>query len=198
MTSRHADLRHRKPPGIPYASNPMVGDGGNPWFFEELVERSSYGEAPAIDALLEQMLPQLLALVRVLGSPLSLQHESCSDLIQSVCREVLESTQTFEFEYRDEAKFRSWVFLTTLSKIKQRYEATPPLFGAAMGNDALERFVSAFLELSPEDQKIVFLSRIMGFDHAEIAERTGTSVAEVRTQLTRALARLGRLMGSRE
>lgn len=179
--------------------------------------------------MLEQNLPRLLAFVRLRGPPLILQHESCGDVVQSVCREVLENLDGIE--YRGDAGFRSWLFTAALRKINQRTrhltrkkrdvrrnvrlrqtgsgsnngldleglysEALSPVLGA-VASETLERFESAFAELSEDDQEIFILSRIMGFSHAEIAERTpGDTSGAVRTRLHRALARLGRLMDRR-
>ncbi|MCA8975247.1 MAG: hypothetical protein KDC98_11025, partial [Planctomycetes bacterium] len=55
----------------------------------DLVDSASHGDPQAVEELLVRHLPRLRAFVR-LRSPFALRaRESCSDLVQSVCREVI-------------------------------------------------------------------------------------------------------------
>src|SRR6188474_2954663 len=84
----------------------------------QLVARATAGDTPSLDALLLRYLPRLRAFVRVHSSQLVRQQESCSDLVQSVCREVLQGAE--KFEYRGDGPFRAWMFRTALNKILER------------------------------------------------------------------------------
>ena len=88
---------------------------------DDLMRKATSGDGAAMDRLLERHLPALRAFVRLRAGPAVAEHESNSDLVQSVCREVLEGAGAFE--YRGEAAFKSWLFTTALRKIveKDRY-----------------------------------------------------------------------------
>jgi RNA polymerase sigma-70 factor (ECF subfamily) len=88
---------------------------------EELVQRASTGDGVAIDVLLERHLPGLRSYVRRNINPGMLAKESSADLVQSVCREVLQNVD--QFEYQGEAAFRNWLYQAALRKIidRQRY-----------------------------------------------------------------------------
>src|SRR5678815_2282484 len=65
-------------------------------------------------------LPALRAFVRLKAGAMLLARESCSDLAQSVCRDVLEHAERFRFG--GEAEFRKWLFTTAMRKIADRVE----------------------------------------------------------------------------
>jgi RNA polymerase sigma factor (sigma-70 family) len=76
-----------------------------------------------LDALIAKHLPGLTAFVRLRLGALIRENESCADIVQSACREVLVNADRFRFE--GEKNFRHWLFTTALRKItdKQRYYA---------------------------------------------------------------------------
>lgn len=185
----------------------------------ELVERASRGDAVAVDALLERHLPGLEQYVRAHISPALLAVESGSDVVQSVCRELLQGFA--QFEYRGEAGFRAWLYQAALRKLvdHQRYHhaqkrdlGAPPgstlsaadfaLLASSIrspsGDAVLREEIAAlergFTRLAPADQEILRLIYVEGASHAQTAERLGTSEVSSRKQLSRALARLARLM----
>src|SRR5882672_10317441 len=83
-----------------------------------LVDSASRGDAMAVATLLERYLPGLNAFVRLRAGPLLRARESSSDLVQSVCREVLEHVD--RFQYRSEGLFKQWLFTTAARKIADR------------------------------------------------------------------------------
>lgn len=178
----------------------------------ELVTKASAGDVPAVDALLASYLPRLRAFVRLRTNAMIRQRESCSDLVQSVCREVLQGAS--KFEYRGDAAFRAWLFRTALNKILDRQAylteqkrdmrrddaadgqgaigelpgRDPSASQLAVAAELQQRMEAAF-DLLPEDyREVIALSRIVGLSHAEIAEQTGRSEGASRTLLSRALA----------
>lgn len=187
---------------------------------EDLVENASRGERAALETLLERHLPGLLAYVRLHAGPLVLRRESCSDIVQSACREVLQKMD--RFEYRGEPAFRKWLFVTALNKIRERhryYQAAKrdvkredprgeegrgdlaeilPAFvtpsQVAIAEEDMQRLERAFSQLSEEQRLVITLARIVGLAHAEIAEELGRSEGAVRVFLHRSLLRLGWLM----
>lgn len=84
------------------------------------MERASKGDVDAVALLLERYLPGLRAWLRLRAGRLLLGKESSSDLAQSVCREILEHVD--RYQYRGEAQFKQWLYTTALRKIANRYE----------------------------------------------------------------------------
>ena len=86
--------------------------------FDELLDQASQGDRQAIDQLLQEHMPMLLGYIRLKVNPIILNHETCEDLLQSVCGEVLRHQE--DFEYRGQPAFRAWLFMTAVNKIKDR------------------------------------------------------------------------------
>lgn len=181
----------------------------------ELLQRLTSGDGMALDALVEKHLPMLRAYVR-LNVPVDLRaRESCSDLVQSVCREVIQKRK--EFDYRGPEAFRAWLFRWALHKIKDRakhhradkraarneealrhgdeikalYASLGTPSAAAIAHEHAELLERAFDQLADDDRQVIALCRIAGMPREEAAEVMGKSVAAVRTHLSRALVRLG-------
>ena len=187
---------------------------------ETLVTSASQGDGEAVASLLEQHLSGLLAYVRLHAGEHILHQESSADLVQSVCREVLEGLDGFE--YRGEAAFRKWLFTAALNKIRERGRRlgaakrgsgrrtiSPPDLAAllpsfttpsrvAIAEEDMARLERAFAELPEDHRRVITAAKILGQPHAEIAQELGRSEGAVRVLLHRALFRLGALMGSGE
>ncbi len=84
-----------------------------------LVDNASRGDLDAVEELLARHLPALEGFVRKRGVGLPRDKESAVDLVQSVCREVLEDVRDKRFEYRGEAEFRAWMYEAALLKIRR-------------------------------------------------------------------------------
>ena len=163
-------------------------------------------------ALLQQNLPALRAFVRLRLSPTLRTRESVDDVVQSTCREVLESLSGFRGG--GESGFRRWLFTLASRKLSDRWA-----FHTAQrrdpgreqgGDDALRacyaqlagprtrmasveellRIERAFDALRPEDRELITLCRVLGMTSAEAGDCLGRSAGAVRTGLHRALARL--------
>ncbi len=190
----------------------------------ELLARLREGDSDAIEALLERNLPGLRGYVRLHGGALLRSKESSTDLVQSVCREVLEHID--RFRYPSEAGFRQWLYVTAMRKIRRRYEywgaqrrdaarevplddgASSDLldcYGSlctpsqeAVAHEQVERIEAAFDRLPEDYREAIVLARVVGLSRAEIGERLGRSEGAVRTLLSRALARLAELLDEAE
>ena len=183
-----------------------------------LTEAAARGDAGAVDQLLQAHLPGLRAFVRLRVGPELRARESSSDIVQSVCREVLEHLD--RFQHPGEKAFKHWLYTTALRKIASRadyYRAQKreggrevlsadeeelgrlyrtlgsPSQGAVL-REELERLESAFDQLSDEQREVVTLAHLVGLTRAEIAERIGKTEGAVRVILHRALARLSSQM----
>jgi len=87
---------------------------------DELLAKALARDPNAIDSLLNEYLPGLRAFVRLRSGPMLRQKESNSDLVQSVCRDVLENID--RFEHGGATGFKQWLYKTALRKIADRYE----------------------------------------------------------------------------
>ena len=181
---------------------------------EGLVERASRGDGLAVEALLERYLPGLEAFVRLRQGRMLRAKESSADLVQSVCREVLQHLD--RYQYRGEAQFKHWLYTTALRKIADRRdyyraerrdaekEASPSAASERLAfygtlctpsqevaaRETMARIEAAFDALSEPDRSVILMARMVGLSHAEIAEELGKNEGAVRTMLSRALARL--------
>jgi RNA polymerase sigma-70 factor (ECF subfamily) len=189
-----------------------------------LVRDASQGKATAVHALLARFLPDLEAYVRQqMGKGLQ-AHESRADVVQSVCREVLDGLAKERLEFRGEAPFRGWLFQAALTKIRQRARyhgaehraavqpvspSSPALAealatslqspsGSAAQREEQARLLEAYARLEPAQQQIITWARLEGQSHREIATRLGVTEGNSRVMLARALSRLARLAGARE
>ncbi|MEZ5962803.1 MAG: sigma-70 family RNA polymerase sigma factor [Planctomycetota bacterium] len=71
-----------------------------------------------IGRLLTENMPALRAFVRLRTNRAIRDRESHSDLVQSICREVLGGAE--RLAYQGEAAFRGWLFTTALRKLVER------------------------------------------------------------------------------
>ena len=187
---------------------------------------SSPGSSHRVDHLLERHLSGLRAFVRLNAGPVLRAREAQSDLVQSVCREVLDHAGRFEF--RGEEQFRSWLFTAALNKVRERARfwdrecraaaaeertasvgALLDAYGAlhspsrvAAGKELVEVIERALETLTEEQREVVTLSRLVGLSHAEIAAMLGKGEGAVRMLLSRGLvslvAEIDRIEGNRQ
>lgn len=178
---------------------------------------ASRGSEPAVDELLVRHLPSLRSYVRLKAGRLVRAREAESDIVQSVCREVL--GRQGDFRYGGEAGFRHWLFTTALRKILDKRKlhtadkrdlrredagagdldarvdqlaayASPS--GVAIGHEELERVAAAFDALGDDYREVILLSRVVGLSRADIAREMDRTEASIRNLLHRALAELSR------
>ena len=177
-----------------------------------LARQAAQGDEQAMAQLLAKLLPSVRAFVRAHMGPQLRARESMSDVVQSVCRELLDARTPFEF--RGEERFRAWLFTAALNKLndkrsfhgQQRRDVrredphadeasrlvasllTPSV--DAIGKETAEALQAALAALSEEHREVVTMARIVGLPHRVIAEVLGRSEIAVRQLLVRALLRL--------
>ena len=187
---------------------------GDPRDSVALFVAGAAGDAPALASLLARHMPDLRAFVRLRVDPMLREHESCSDVVQSVCVEILAHPQRFDF--RDEVAFRNWLYGAVLIKIAAhrehylaqkrhpgrvdrhrsveelvaRYSTLFDPVQQAAKREQIERLESAFDEPTAAQREVLTLHRIVGLSHAEIAERLGSTEVATRQVLHRAIAQL--------
>ena len=167
----------------------------------------------ALEALLAAQLPALRAFVGRRADRLLLSKESRSDLVQSVCREVVEHAA--RYEHRGGDSFRRWLQRTAERKIIDRYryytadkrdaaretgpdgEAVLAARGAgpspsqnAVATEQAERLRRALAALPPHYADVIRLARLEGLPLSAVAERLGRTVDAVRNLLFRAIGAL--------
>jgi RNA polymerase sigma-70 factor, ECF subfamily len=169
----------------------------------------------SLEELLAGYLPELQGYLRRRAEGLVAAREASSDLVQSVCREILGNLS--RFQHGSEAEFRNWVFRTADRKVvdKHRYytaqrrdptremdephdpsgDATPSRH--AVAREEYERVRRALESLPPHYREVVVLSRVFELPHAEIARRLEKSEGAVRNILSRALADVARKLAER-
>ena len=218
------DGADRSPGERPVAAvDPVASVPARERAFERLTELAAEGDRAALERLLEHHLPELRRYVRYRAGPLVRSREASSDLVQSVCREVLE--RAGQFRHASRSAFRRWLFATALRKIVDRRDfylaqrrdalrevplesdgtegggalavsgerSTPS--HCAMVSEEMERLERAFDQLGDEQRQVVTLAHVVGLSRREIAEQLGKSEGAVRMLLHRALARLSSLLG---
>lgn len=182
-----------------------------------LVAAVHRGDADALDALMRRHLPDLRVFVRAKSGPQLRAQESCSDLVQTVCREALQSVE--RYEWRGEGSFRRWLFTLALNKLRNRadYHAaerrdaarvivgtdavgeTPGGFGPsqhAIAGEAAAKLEASLDRLEEDQREVILMARVIGMSHTEIAAELGLAEGAVRTRLSRAMARLATLMAA--
>jgi RNA polymerase sigma-70 factor (ECF subfamily) len=185
---------------------------------EDLVAAAKQQQRPAIEQLLVRHLPGLEAFVRLRMGPGMRAVATPPDLVQSVCREVLQDLSGFEF--RGEAPFRAWLYACAENKLreKHRYHHAEKRDIAAQVSlpdastflpayrtlctpsrdmemrEAIARVESAFDQLPADYREAVTLHKLCGLSHKEIAERMNRSEGAVRNLVYRGISRLALLV----
>ena len=184
---------------------------------DALLRASSAGDRTALEELLVRHYALVRAFVRLRLDPATRQRESVSDLVQSICREVLGRAD--RFDYRGEAAFRAWLCEAALHKIRDRrdyhraqrrdparemaaatdagwsdlaavYRTTIDPVGRLLRIEEMEQLERAFDDLPDDQREALTLRSLCGAGYAEIAARTGRSEDATRKLVSRARARL--------
>ena len=190
---------------------------------QELTVAACQGDSRAIDRLIEHHLPAQRGFVRLRASAMLRRQESTSDLVQSVCRELLLNQK--RFRHPSPAAFKRWLFITAQRKIYSRmayylaqkrdvgrnldrlaksatsdesllacYKTLSTPSRRAMAREEIEQIEAAFDQLPDEYREVITLAHILGMSRAEIAEHLGKSEGAVRMTLHRALTATASLL----
>ena len=179
-----------------------------------LYAAAAQGQQHAALELLQQYLPRLRAFVRTRLSVDLRRRESDSDVVQSVCRELIEHGDGFRF--RGESEFRGWLFTAALNKVREKFRfhhqrkrdvqreehasssadrsvgrSSAAADYAALANERVAILEAALDRLEESDREIIALSRLAGLPMDQVAAGLGKTAVAARKQLGRALLRLG-------
>jgi RNA polymerase sigma-70 factor (ECF subfamily) len=209
----------RRTPRIVVRARPSRTVSENPTdpVHDQLLAGARRGDAAALQQLLCRHVERLRAYVRLHSNAELRARESCSDLVQSVCRECLEDLPSFRFD--NEPAFRKWLFQKAMAKLvdRDRYwhaerrdarrerDATSQHGPAtstspsdlAMRNEELAALEACFAQLPAEYRQVIVATRLLGQSHAELAAELGRNEGAVRMLLHRAMAKLARLLDER-
>lgn len=184
--------------------------------------RGDESNGPPLEELLERHLTDLNHYVqRNMGRALA-ERESCADLVQSICREVLQSRGAFK--YAGDAAFRRWLLQVALHKLidrrgfygalrRENHKRIADLSsvwqveelaklartlgspsGEAMLREDLHRLAAALEQLGETDRTIIRLIHIDGLTHVDVSQRLNCTIQQSRSRLFRALVRLSSLL----
>jgi RNA polymerase sigma-70 factor (ECF subfamily) len=187
-----------------------------------LIAAAQRQERPAIEQLLVRHLPGLEAFVRLRMGAAMRGLMTAPDLVQSVCREVLEDLTGFEF--RGPAPFRHWLYVRAENKLREKhryhhadkrdaahevslpdastflpaYRALCTPSRALEVRETMQRVEAAFDALPADYREAITMHKLCGLSHAEIAERMGRSEGAVRNLVYRGISRLALLVDGGE
>lgn len=198
-------------PAITYYRESMHDDS-----FDPLIARLEANEEGALDALVAKCLPRLHAYVRLhMSGPLRAR-EASLDVVQSICREVLEARESFV--YQGEGQLISWLLTTAMNKMRERArfvgrqrraidretpqdQVDPEVYAslmtpsrAAVQHEEIEQLEGAIDKLPVDYREVLVLARIVGLPQKEIAARMDRTEASVRNLLGRAMVKLAALL----
>lgn len=186
--------------------------------FAQVMAAARAGDRAALDELVRRFLPRIRAYVRLRSGPLLRLRESHSDLVQTVCRQLVADLEDFRGE--DERAFQAWLSQLALHKLTERarYHAAERRDPAreieladadvllasyatlsspsrdAVAREQVARIERAFDALSDDHREVITLACLLELQHRDIAERLGRSEEAVRQLLARARARLAMLL----
>jgi RNA polymerase sigma factor (sigma-70 family) len=169
----------------------------------------------SLAAILPTLLPVLRAYVRLNVNAELRAYESSSDIVQSLCREILAAAGTPSVAEPD--ALRGWIWVVVRNKVRDRLRylhrqrrdcrrevplaeegdreatglysrmATPSQ--CAQAHEFASRFEGALASMSRDDRELVTLSRVVGLSNREIAKHLGITPANVSMRIHRALLR---------
>lgn len=194
-------------------------DKDSPPDLESLIRQAQNGCPAAKGLLIERYYPWILSVVRMQAGARFRRKESCADMAQVICMQVLEHLG--DFEYRGEESFRSWLYawIQNLVRNRRRYysagkrdhrredgiieldrvadrdrQACSSTFLApsqmAILHEETDRIREAMDRLPDLYRDVITQARLLGIPHAEIARRLDRSPEAIRVLLHRAMNRL--------
>lgn len=166
---------------------------------------------PTLCDLLPRHLPQIENYVRRHMGRTLRDHESATDLVASVCGDLL--AEGGAFEYRGEAQFHGWLRAAVINKIRYRLRSfrakkrcpghtqgdgyiaevpaggNSPLHGAMLRENLV--LLDRALERMPDHyREVIVRIRLRGESRTQVAADLGRTLAATANLLTRALVKL--------
>lgn len=203
------------------AMSPDRGSSDNGPDSQHLLDEARRGKQAALQSLLVRHLEPLRAFVRLQVSPRLRERETESDLVQSVCLEVLQRADRFEF--RGETEFRGWLYRAVLhavrdgdryhkaqrrasereipigdvARLAELYATVSSPSQRAVAREEVDRIEQAFTRLPERYSEVLALVHIAGLSRPEVAAQLHVSPDAASKLLKRAAVRLARELGAR-
>jgi RNA polymerase sigma-70 factor, ECF subfamily len=178
---------------------------------QSLIDSAQRGDDHAVRELLERHLSGVRAFVRLRMAPQLRAKESASDLVQSVCLELLRNLS--RYRYRSDDNFKRWLYTTALRKLSNKvvhyrrerrdvrreqsveslaneYRSFSTPSHAMMDREEIEQIERVFDTLPADYREVITLTRIVGLSHQEVAAMMGRTQTATRSLLVRALGTL--------
>jgi RNA polymerase sigma-70 factor (ECF subfamily) len=173
----------------------------------ELVAKAKGGNRVALESLLRSQLPLVYRYVAV---KMGRDHPDLEDVVQEVLISAARSISGLRAEH--DGSVPKWFLSIANHKIadnRRRSFARPqiPIDGAIAAVDVEEvvaqrhrdRFVrEAMRELTPEQEEVLVLRFVLGFEGAQVAAITGRTLGAVKALQHRGLASLEKLLAGHE
>ena len=179
-----------------------------------LLERARAGDKTAVETLFARYLPRLRRWASGRLPRWARDIADTHDLVQETLLQTFKRVEAFEV--RGEGAFQAYLRQAMLNRIRnelrrfgRRPEATnldtqepsdsPSPLEAAIGREAMERYDTALMTLTPEDRELVIAKLEMGYDYEELAAAFGRpSTDAARKAVQRATVRLVDAMRQQE
>lgn len=176
---------------------------------DDLVRRAKQGDRSALEALIERHMP---AVYRLTSLRLSPDDPAVDDVVQEALSAAVGTIGRLRGE--TEGALVAWLLTITRHKVadhlRSQYagrvdpvDTLPESTGAIVAADemiaAKDRRTlirEALAELTSEQEEIIVLKFVLGYDNDEVAAITGRTVGAVKAMQHRGLARLKRLIGA--
>jgi len=171
---------------------------------DELVERAKNGDGKALDALLAQHLPMVY---RFVSMRLGADRANLDDVVQETLIAAASSIESLRAE-RDGA-VPAWFLTIARHKVADHFRRSPMrteelgLQTATEGPDVQEivterdrdrRLREAMRDLTPDQEEVLVLRFVLGFDLDQTAAITGRTPGAVKSLQHRGLASLEKLL----
>jgi len=171
---------------------------------DELVKRAKNGDSQALDALLERHLPMVYRFVSI---RVGREHADLDDVVQETLISAARSIGSLRAE-RDGA-VPAWFLTIARHKVADHFRRTPERTealdarAATEGPDVQEivserdrgrRLRDAMRQLTPEQEEVLVLRFVLGFDGEQTAAITGRTVGATKALQHRGLASLEMLL----
>ena len=175
---------------------------------DDLVERAKNGDKDALDALLERHLPMVY---RFVSMRLGRDHADLDDVVQETLIAAARSVGSLRAE-RDGA-VPAWFLTIARHKVADHFRRSPEVrelvdteavsldrdvHEIVAGRDRDRRLREAMRSLTSEQEEVLVLRFVLGFDGEQTAAITGSTVGAVKALQHRGLASLEKLLLSQD
>jgi RNA polymerase sigma-70 factor (ECF subfamily) len=202
------------PPESPAAADPGAGESpSSARDIDEtllLLRHVRNGDSGALSHLLEQYLPQLRAWASGRLPPDARRLVDTDDLVQETLVRSLDRVRSFELHH--EGALQGYLRKVVLNQVRdharrlkrapapadldgEEPDRAPSPLDEVVGSELAERYEAAFNNLKPRDQRAIVLRMDLEYSYEDLAAALDIpSAGAARVVVSRALARLGRLM----